>query len=704
MTAITLEYPMSLQHFFDAKTIAIVGASDDPERIGGRPLAYLRDSWLNGERTLYPVNPTRREVQGMTSFPTVGAIGKAVDLAIVAVPASKIEDAIGDCARSECKAAIVFSSGFGEMGLEGKAVQQRIHDIAAAAGMRLLGPNCLGIIDLRQRMYATFTEAARERNHPKGDISVVSQSGAVAMQIMMLGRRIGVGMNKLISTGNEQDIDVAEGIGYLAQDDSTKVIIAYLEGCKDGERLVQAVDSARSRGKPLIVVKVGKSASGGRATLSHTGSLAGEDRVFDAIFRQYGAFRAESFDEAIDVASMCASAGRASGKRIGLLSVSGGVGALMADAAEACGLDVAPIVPSAAAESLSQLASFASLQNPLDITAQAVNDMSLFRKNMEVMLSGRGHDVLVAFMTYIGESSRMFDPVIESMAEVAAEHPGIPIVFCSLCTPAARAKAAALGFVVFEDAVRAVKAVAGWCHLTLPTRSSGTSTVVSDVADLSEADARNEFCAKQALARVGIRTPAERLATSRQEAIAAAQTIGFPIVLKVCSPDLPHKTEIGAVALRLMNKDEVATAYERIMRNVAERSPDARIDGIIVAEQAEKGVEMIVGARRDPVFGPIIMLGFGGIHVEVLKDVSLRRAPLCDRDVVEMIAELRAKALLEGVRGAPPSDVEALKVAVLNFSKLATSDLIDSIEINPLLVLPQGAGALALDCLIELRS
>ena len=695
---------MSLQHFFDAKTIAIVGASDDPERIGGRPLAYLRDTWLDGERALYPVNPTRPKVQDMVSFPTVGAIGTAVDLAIVAVPVRKIEDAISDCARSGCRAAIVFSSGFGEMGIEGKAIQQRIHDIAAAAGMRLLGPNCLGIIDLRQRMYATFTEAARERNHPIGDISVVSQSGAVALQIMMLGRRIGVGMNKLISTGNEQDIDVAEGICYLAQDDTTKVIIAYLEGCKEGEKLVQALDMARACRKPMVVVKVGKSASGGRATLSHTGSLAGEDRVFDAIFRQFGAYRAESFDDAIDVASMCASAGRASGNRIGLLSVSGGVGALMADTAEACGLEVAPIVPSAACESLSQSANFASLQNPLDITAQAVNDMSLFRKNLEVMLLGRGHDVLVAFTTFIGESSRMFDPVIESMAEVAAEHAGIPIVFCSLCTPAARIKAAELGFVVFEDPVRAVKAVAGWCHLTLPKPASASTADISDVAVLSADDARNEFFAKQALGRVGIRSPAERLATSRHEAMIAAQTIGFPIVLKVCSPDLPHKTEIGAVALRLMDTDEVATAYDRIMRNVAERSPDARIDGMIVAAQAGMGVEMIIGARRDPVFGPIVMLGFGGIHVEVLKDVSFRRAPLCERDVEEMIADLRAQALLEGVRGALPSDVTALKLAAVKFSKLAMSDLIESIEINPLLVLPKGSGVLALDCLIELRN
>jgi len=380
---------MSLNRLFDARSIAIVGASDDPERIGGRPLAYLRNSWLTrDDRAVYPVNPTRPEVQGLRSHASVSAIGASIDLAIIAVPAARIEDAIIDCGRSGCKAAIIFSSGFGELGEAGRLRQQRMHKTATQAGMRLLGPNCLGVIDVRQGMYATFSEAARDQNHAPGVISVASQSGAVAVQLLMLGRRLGIGMNKLISTGNEEDIDVAESVAYLAADPTTRVIIAYLEGCRDGNRLVAALQLAQAAGKPVIVVKVGRSASGSQATLSHTGSLAGEDRIYDAVFRQYGAYRADSFDEAMDVATMFASAGPAQGKRIGLLSISGGVGAMMADTAEACGLDVAPIRPSAAADSLRELASFSTLQNPLDITAQAINDMSLWRKNLEVMLGG----------------------------------------------------------------------------------------------------------------------------------------------------------------------------------------------------------------------------------------------------------------------------------------------------------------------------
>jgi len=692
---------MSLHHFFDVHAIAVVGASDDPERIGGRPLAYLRDSWLTAGRALHPVNPARAEVQGMPAFPSVAAIGTPLDLAIIAVPAARIEDAIADCAQSGCKAAIVFSSGFGEMGAEGRQKQLRMQQIAQTAGMRLLGPNCLGIIDLHQRLYATFTEAARERNHPAGSVSVASQSGAVAMQLMMLGRRVGVGMSKLITTGNEQDIDVAECIGYLAEDPATSVIIAYLEGCRDGGRLVAALQCARRRGKPVIVVKVGRSASGGRATLSHTGSLAGEDRVFDAVFRQYGAYRADSFDEAMDIAAMCAKAGQARGKRIGLLSISGGVGALMADAAEASGLDVAPIPQTAAAARLRQLASFATVQNPLDITAQAINDMGLFRQNLEVMLSGQGYDVLVAFMTFIGESSRMFDPVIESLAQAKADYPDIPIVFCSLCTAAARAKAASLGFVVFEDAVRAVRAVAGWSWLTASDRAPRDTRSASGLAAIPIAEATNEFSAKQALVQAGIAVPAECLVVSRDAAMIAAKAIGFPVVMKICSPDLPHKTEVGGVVLGLGNADEVAAAYERIMASVAQHAPTARIDGVIIAEQVTGGVEMILGAQRDPLFGTVVMLGFGGIHVEVLKDVSLRRAPLGEADVEAMLFELRARALLDGVRGAPSSDVEALKGAVLRFSELASSPSIRSIEINPLLVRPRGSGVLALDCLVE---
>jgi acyl-CoA synthetase (NDP forming) len=691
---------MSLSAFFSARSIAIVGASDDPERIGGRPLAYLKDSWSNKDRVVYPINPSRAEVQGVRSYPSIAAIGKPVDLALIAVPAAKVEDAIADCVRGGCKGAIILSSGFGELGEDGKRRQQRIHDLALSAGMRLLGPNCLGVVDLAQRLYATFTEAARDRRHTVGSISVASQSGAVAMQLLTLSRRVGVGMNKLISTGNEQDVDVAECISYLATDPSTKVIVAYLEGCKDGHRLTEALLLARAHAKPVIIVKVGRSVSGSRATLSHTGSLAGEDRIYDAVFQQYGAYRADSFDEAMDVAMMCASTGPAGGNRIGLISVSGGVGALMADAAEGLGLNVAPIPDSAAAQGLQKLLSFSTLQNPLDITAQAINDMSLFRKNLETMLSGGGYDVIVAFMTFIGESPRMFGPVMASMVEARSAHPDIPIIFCSLCTPEARSRAVENGFVVFEDAVRAVRAVAGWSKLT-GQRSGEPQHFGGGEVRADKTEAANEFAAKQILARAGIGIPREQLVRSKEQAIAAANEIGFPVVLKICSSDLPHKTEVGGVALDLRDVGMVSDAYDRIIESVSRHAPTAGIEGVIVAEQIGAGVEMIVGAQRDPLFGTVVMLGFGGILVEVLRDVSLRLAPLAEADVDEMVKALRAKALLAGVRGGPPADVDALKDAVIRFARLAANSSARSIEINPLLVRPSGQGVVALDCLIE---
>jgi acyl-CoA synthetase (NDP forming) len=691
---------MSLREFFSARSIAVIGASDDPERIGGRPLAYLRDSWAGEGRFVYPINPTRSEVQGLRSYPSIAAVGRPVDLALIAVPAAKIEDAVADCARNGCRGAVIFSSGFGELGSEGRQRQQNIHRLAQSSGMRLLGPNCLGIVDVRQRLYATFTEAARDRRHVPGSISVASQSGAVAMQLLTLSRRLGVGMNKLISTGNEQDIDVAECISFLATDETTKVIVAYLEGCKDGERLVDALQLARRHEKPVIVVKVGRSASGSRATLSHTGSLAGEDRVYDAIFDQYGAFRADSFDEAMDVAMLCAGAGRAGGNRIGLMSVSGGVGALMADAAEGSGLDVSPIPDSSMARDLQKIASFSTLQNPLDITAQAINDMSLFRRNLEVMLTGGAYDVLVAFMTFIGESPRMFGPVIEGMIEARKINPGIPIIFCSLCTPDARAKATESGFVVFEDAVRAVKAVAGWSRIT-GLRSARSDTTVAQRHWPVDIAANNEFEAKRVIASAGIDIPHEQLVFTKEQAVAAATKIGFPVVLKICSSELPHKTEVGGVALNLLDSAAVSAAYDRIMSNVANKAPAARIDGIIVAEQVAGGTEMILGSQRDPVFGTVIMLGFGGVLVEVLRDVSLCRAPIFESDVDAMIAKLKAKALLNGLRGGAPADVAALKAAVLGFAQLAIASPAKSIEINPLLVRPSGEGVRALDCLIE---
>ena len=697
---------MTLRAFFEPRSVAIVGASADAERIGGRPLAYLLDTWCPRApgRVVYPVNPGRSEVQGAAAFPTVAAIGAPVDLAILAVPASRLEDALRDCVTARCAAAIVFSSGFAELGAQGRALQARVEAIARAGGIRLLGPNCLGVIDVPNGFYATFSEVARRRDHTPGAISVASQSGAVAVQLLALGRRSGAGFNKLISTGNEQDVDVAEAIAYLARDPGTKAIIAYLEGCGDGERLISALETARDNAKPVIVIKVGRSERGSQATLSHTGALAGEDRVFDAVFRQFGAYRASGFDDALDIARLCVAAGRARGPRLGLMSISGGVGALMADAADAEGLDVAPIAPGPERDALAAASTFATIQNPLDITAQAINDTRLWRLSLEAMLAGNGYDALIAFLTFVGESPVLSGPVIDSMAAVRAKHPETPIVFCSLCSPETRAKAELAGFIVFEDPTRAVKAVAGWAKLTRRASEQDQTTAPKPAPAVARqfADSRNELEALRMLEQWGIPTPRPLLARSLDEVRAASATRPGPVVLKICSPDIAHKTEVGGVALGLQGEAQIAAAYQGIMQNVTTKAPQANIDGVIVADQIEGGVELLLGGHRDPVFGPMIMLGFGGIHVETLKDVAMRQAPLHAQDVADMLGELKARALLSGARGQPPADVEALQEAVVRFAALfAAAPSLASAEINPLLVRPKGKGVVALDCLVQ---
>ncbi|MFN3687151.1 acetate--CoA ligase family protein [Salinarimonas sp.] len=721
MTSDTAPARAGLASLVAPRSVAILGASDDPTRIGGRPIAYLREGGFRG--AIYPVNPKRERVQGLPAFARLADLPEAPEAAIVALPAPLVEEAVAALGAAGTRACTIFSSGFAEIGEE--ALQRRISESARAHGMRLLGPNCLGLFDVRSGFYGTFSTTLDRGTPQPGSLSIVSQSGAFGSHLYYLARRRGLGMRTWISTGNEADIDVAECLEHLAQDEGTRVIMAYAEGFRDGEALVRALETARRNAKPVIFMKVGRSEVGADAASSHTAALAGADEVVDAVLRQYGAYRARTASELVDIACAASASALPSGRRIGLVTISGGVGVLMADEASDRGLDVAPM-PEPVQRALKEQLPYAGVRNPIDVTAQAFNDPSLLARNIETVVAQGGYDAVVAFFTSIPGSAANAGPVRDALEGVRKAYPDFPLLLSMLVPEPMRRDYEAMGYPVFEDPSAAVGAVAAMAHFAeafsrphlsfpsppaklskaaIPGREAGSPSA-SGVTIHGEKGPLDEAQAKSILARAGIPVPDERLARDAEEAVAAWRALGRPVALKLASPDIAHKTEVGGVVLGLDAQADIREAFAAILARARAAAPQARLSGVLVAPMETGGVETILGVTRDPVFGPVVLLGTGGVLVEVVRDVSFRRAPVDEEEALRMIDELRCRAILDGVRGAPPADKSALARAVAALSRLAVAqaETIESIDVNPFLVRSEGAGAVALDALVVPRA
>jgi acetate---CoA ligase (ADP-forming) len=693
----------SLAPLFDPRSVAIYGASSDPSKIGGRPLDFLKASGFDGD--LYPINPKCDRIQGLPSFPAACAVPGPVDLAIIAVPAPAVLAALEDCAAKGIAGAVVLSSGFAETGGPGVAWQAAISALARRTGMRVVGPNCMGLINVRRRLLGTFTPSAAGFGLVPGRISLVSQSGAFGGYCLSLIRRRGLGLNLWITTGNQCDVDVADCIDHFARDEETRVIAVYLEAATDRDRFVAALSLARDRGKRVVVMKVGRSEVGAQAAASHTASMAGSDQVYEGVFRQYGAWRARSIDELFDVAYACSvETPTPLGRRIGLLTVSGGVGALMADVAADHALDVTPM-PDDAQRRLKELVPFCGPRNPVDMTAQLVNDLTLFGRNFQIMLDEGGYDVVVAFLSSVGQVLDLSRSLLEQLQDVLRRFPDRVVVFSSLATPEVRKMYEAKGVLLFDEPTRAVRAAAALVYFAEQARRAA----VPDVAPAVPAGCPpppdqpiNEVVAKAVLAAAGIPAVPERLVADEQAAVREATALGFPVVLKIASADIAHKSEIGGVIVGLSDEKGVREAFRSLMHRARDGAPQARIDGVVVAAQADRGVETILGVVRDPVFGAVVMFGLGGVFVEAFQDVAFRLAPFGEAQAHAMIDEVKGRVLLRGLRGQAPADENALAAALAALSAFAAkyADTVESIDINPLVVLPRGQGVRALDALI----
>ena len=689
----------SLESLLRPQSVAVIGASDNPARIGGRPIySMLKD---NFQGKLFPVNPNRDIVQGLQAYPNISSVPVPVDSAVISVPENVALPVIKECAESGVKSAVVFTSGFAETGTAGLDAQKQIAKIASDSGMRILGPNCLGVFNLSAGWFGTFANTLASKKIPTGPIGIVTQSGAYGGHLFTITQNRGVGTNYWVTTGNEVDIDVAEVIKFYASEPEIRVIISYAEGIKNGNRMREALQAARNAKKPVIFMKVGSTEAGARAAASHTASLAGEDTIYDGLFKQYGVYRAETTEEMADVAYACQFGRYPNGPKIELQTISGGIGVQMADAASKKGFDVAPL-PKSTQEKIIKLIPFAGVNNPVDFTGQVLNERKLLEDSMRFVIDEADYDSQILYLASLPISEFTKDISLEIFTALRKRYPE-ELMFLSMIGPQeSRKPYEEIGYPCFEDHSLAVRAMAALRYFAEVFKQGKQKVIASTKGNKLARLEKNisEFEAKSILSAAGIPANREFLTQSCEEAIEAQKTIDGPVVLKVASPDIPHKTEIGGVLLNLTTKEEVEESYQKLITNVQSNAPKAKIDGIIVAEMITGGIETVLGVTKDPVFGPTVMFGLGGVFVEVLKDVTFRVAPFGPEEAHRMIDEIRGRAVLDGARGAPPADLDALANAISKLSIFAAenSDTIQTIDINPFLALPKGA--LAVDALI----
>lgn len=693
----------SLEPLFWPDSVAIIGASSDSTKIGGIPLELLKANRFAGK--VYPVNPKTAIIQGLPAFPSIRDIGQPVDLAIIAIPAASVLAALEACAATGVRAVIIFSSGFAETAAEGKRLQEAIAAVAASGALRVLGPNCIGLVNYSNGLAATFLSGFADSGTRLGTIGLVSQSGAFGGLMHRMARDRNLGLRYCITTGNEADVDVADCVAFLAQDAGTRAILVYLEGCRNGSKLIRALRLAQRNRKPVIAMKLGRTEVGAAAVQTHTAALAGSDAVYEAVFRQFGVYRAESIEEFIDIGHVSAEAIMPVDDRVGMVTVSGGVGVLMADAAAARGLDVAPL-PEASQEKIRQLVPFAAARNPIDITAQVLNDFTLLDRAIDIALDEGGYASLVAFLGAMSRLPHHASRLLANFSRLRARHPQTLLVAAGLTTPDFRNELQALGCLCFEEPTHAVRALAALAAFRKSfARSDVPPPSVDPVAAELPSGPMSEFDSMRFLHAAGLPVVEERLVGTADQAVQAAQAIGFPVVLKVASADILHKTDMGGVALSLKSAEDVRDAYAAMAQRVAVRL-GREVGSFIVAPMIADGIETVLGVHRDPVFGPVVMFGLGGIFIEALNDVVFRVAPIDLDEVHRMIREIRAIKVLDGVRGRGPADVEALAAALTRLSAIAAAhrDTIESIDLNPFLVRAKGRGAIALDALVVPRS
>ena len=688
----------ALKDIMSPKSVAIVGASDDKGRIGGKPLSYMLDQNYSGK--IFPVNPKHQTIQGLKSYKSLTEIEDDLDFVLVAVPSIHVTNVLNEAVKKKAKTALIFSSGFAEMGGKGKEYQDEIENISKNSSLRIIGPNCLGLFNAESNFYPTFTSAIDRAAPIPGGIAIASQSGAYGSHIYMVSHQRGLGINYWITTGNEADISVSEAIQFLAEDEKVHTIMAYVESVKDGKMFTKALDTARQEKKPVILMKVGRSDVGAAAANSHTASLAGEDAIYSEVIRAHGAYRVRSTEEMLDVAYATKPRIYPSGKNLGIVTISGGGGVLMADAAYDEGLNVKPM-PKEAQQNLKKIVPFASPMNPVDVTAQFFNDLSLVPTFTDVMLSKGGYDGIIGFWTSVPGSSKFTQPLLDALKTAMKEYSDKIFINCMVAPNEIYKKYENEGFLCIEDPTRAVVSMAALMHFGSEFNNNVDKVESLEIKKLNIPKRKlNEFEATNLLSEFGINMNKCHLIKNKSELeFIFKNEKNKKFVMKVVSNEIEHKTEVGGVKLNIKTLDEALKSFDDITENILTKKPNIKIDGIMIAPMIEKGIEVILGAKIDPVFGPFIVFGLGGIYAEAIKDVAFVEAPADKKMVVKMIKRLKSSKIFEGDR-VIKINYDRLVDTIVKLSNFiyAHKDHVKEIEMNPVIV--NEKNVIGLDALI----
>jgi len=700
-----------LERFFNPRAIAIIGASQDLDTISGQPLKFLKSHGYKGR--LYPVNPRYQEVAGVKCYPALADVPETPDLVLILVNAARVVDMLRECGVKGVPYVIIFTSGFSEMGGEGVRLQRQLTHIAQDAGIGVIGPNCQGMINVADSVFAGFGSVFNA-DYDAGTVSMVSQSGGFGFSVMNLSSKDGgLPFRQMVTTGNEIGVSTLDFIDYYIRDPGTEIIAGYIEGLKDAGRLLEVGNRALDAKKPILMWKVGNTEQGQLAARSHTANLGGEMALYKAAFRQSGILQVEDIQDLVDYGRAFGCGRLPKGNRLAIITISGGAGILMTDECIARGMRVPKLAPQTTEKLRGFVPAYGSLLNPVDVTAAIFNNTELIGLTLQAIVDDPNVDCVAMINASLqGELAAK----IAAQIVAGASRTDKPVFICwsarDAVAPEAYAALDAARIPRYKSPVRCGRALAAlsWYAearrrrdrqkqekgVTL-TSAAARQTLAGRTTDVSE------HIAKRILVDYGIPVTREALAPNKDGALAIARSIGYPVALKVQSPDIPHKTEARAVRLNIASDAEFIAAYDELISNVRTHQKGARFDGVLVQEMVQEGVEAILGVTNDPLFGPTVMFGLGGIFAEVLKDVSFRLAPVTASVAREMIEEIAGYPVLAGARGRPRADVDALVDAIVRLSALAIDlkDRVAELDINPLFVFAEGKGVKAADALIK---
>jgi acetyl coenzyme A synthetase (ADP forming)-like protein len=695
-----------LDTIFRPESVALIGASKVAGKVGYSLLKNIKEGGYTGK--IYPVNPTAQEILGIKVYPDIKSIPDNLDLVVFMIPPKAIVSSIQDCAEKKAKFIVVISAGFKEVGAEGAILEKQLKEQADAYGIRIVGPNCLGVIDTKAKFNASFAA-----DMPlTGDISIISQSGALLTAILDWALANDMGFSKFVSLGNKADLNEADFIEYLADDPDTKVILGYIEGVADGKAFIEKAYKA-SKKKPVILIKAGGTKVGARASSSHTGTLAGSDAAFDAAFKQSGVIRARTIEELFDIGKLLESQPLPGDGGLAIITNAGGPGIITADATERADIRLAHISDESVLALKKVLPPSAAFGNPFDIIGDALADR--YKSAIDIIMNDKDVGGIFVLLTPqdMTEIEKTADIVVD-----ASKHTDKPILagFMGGRDVGRGIKILNNGkvpnYVFPESAVRAYRIALDykeWLKKPEKTykRFEVDTRTVKENLNMVRASGRSGLVdveARRIIEMYGFKTPKSILVNTLDEAKSSVAKIGYPLVMKIASPDILHKTDVGGVVVGINNDQQLEHAFLSITNNAKKFMPSARIWGVVVQQMLTTGTETIVGMHIDPNFGPLLMFGLGGIYVEVLKDVSFRVAPVSYEEAHEMVKEIRSYPLLQGVRGAKKRDIDAIVDAILRVSQLVIDnpDIVE-LDINPLLVQAEGEGAIAVDARISIK-